>query len=185
MAGNRKAFTLIELLVVISIISLLMAILLGTLGRVRKAARATACLSNVRQLGFALHVRAADEEGMVLPGHDPPWSQTLRAYYDSNDVYLCPEASKPGPPAYVQRTPFEAWEHSRYHPGGHIVCSYGVNGWLAGTHHTRELAKSWGWGEIEDFRTFSRRHWYWSGRDLDTTSLVPLLADCVMSAALP
>ena len=137
---REKAFTLIELLVVISIISLLMAILLATLARVRRAARATTCLSNVRQLGFALHARAAEEEGMVLPSYDAPWWQALHGYWDSNDVFLCPEARKPGPYAYVERTPFEAWEYPTYHPGGHIVCSYGVNGWLVGTQHLRELS---------------------------------------------
>ena len=49
---NRKnGSTLIELLVVISIIALLMAILVPTLQRVRKQARAVVCQSNLRQWG--------------------------------------------------------------------------------------------------------------------------------------
>tara|TARA_Y100001933_G_scaffold42660_1_gene39792 strand:- start:9119 stop:9850 length:732 start_codon:yes stop_codon:yes gene_type:complete len=55
-------FTLIELLVVISIISLLVAILLPALASARKAARLTACASNVRQMGLALNMYAQDND---------------------------------------------------------------------------------------------------------------------------
>jgi len=55
-------FTLIELLVVIAIISLLTAILLPTLSRVRRQARAVACRSNLRQWGVMFYAYTEDND---------------------------------------------------------------------------------------------------------------------------
>jgi prepilin-type N-terminal cleavage/methylation domain-containing protein/prepilin-type processing-associated H-X9-DG protein len=61
------AFTLVELLVVIGIIAILISILLPTLSRARESARATKCLSNMRNLAQATLMFAQENRG-IMPG---------------------------------------------------------------------------------------------------------------------
>ncbi len=62
---SKRAFTLVELLVVIGIIAALIAMLLPVLSRAREAAKATRCLSNIRQLGAALVMYTNENKGYL------------------------------------------------------------------------------------------------------------------------
>lgn len=62
-ARRRLAFTLVELLVVISIIAVLAAILLSVTSKMRSAADATKCASNLRQIGIQFYSYATENDG--------------------------------------------------------------------------------------------------------------------------
>ncbi len=61
----KRAFTLIELLVVIAIIAVLAGILFPVFARAKESAKKTTCLSNMKQLGTAFGLYAADADDTV------------------------------------------------------------------------------------------------------------------------
>jgi prepilin-type N-terminal cleavage/methylation domain-containing protein/prepilin-type processing-associated H-X9-DG protein len=88
-----SGFTLVELLVVIGIIAVLIAILLPALNKARAQARATQCLSNMRQVGIGLQAYVV-ESMQVLPPHvpspDPNFFGGVADYGNQNVVQTNP-----------------------------------------------------------------------------------------------
>ncbi len=79
---TRCAFTLIEVLVVVAIIALLVAVLLPSLARAREQARATVCLSHLKQQGLGLSSYSADNKAIL------PWAGTFRYTLMEGEYYL-------------------------------------------------------------------------------------------------
>ena len=77
---RRTAFTLIELLVVISIVALLIAVLLPAIKKAKETTRRTICLSNLRQVGTAIHVYAQEHDGF-FPDNSAGWMNASLTFY--------------------------------------------------------------------------------------------------------
>lgn len=78
---GRTAFTLVELLVVIGIIAVLVAILLPALGKARESAKRTACASNLRQIGLAMHMYANDHKLWLPTMYASPTTGNFRPVF--------------------------------------------------------------------------------------------------------
>jgi prepilin-type N-terminal cleavage/methylation domain-containing protein/prepilin-type processing-associated H-X9-DG protein len=148
---NPQGFTLIELLVVIAVIALLMGILLPTLHRVRKQARAVACRANLRQWSIIFKAYTSGSEGALHnQGFCEIGAPEFWMYWFGRNapgvekITCCPMATKPANPAgrfqadrSVAGGTFKAWGNfqpwvsqgvrvDRIYHG-----SYSMNNWLS------------------------------------------------------
>ena len=109
---SRRGFTLIELLVVIAIIAILAAILFPVFAQARNAARASACVSNLKQLstGLMMYVQDYDEAfprsnqdvsaadcaaapGGCWSGGLIFWQQIAQTYSKNFGIMTCPNGA--------------------------------------------------------------------------------------------
>lgn len=77
-ARRSEGFTLIELLTVVAIVGLLAAITIPVMGKVRDSSRRAVAISQMRQIGLALPLYAAEHRGS-LPG---PVRMPQGVFYD-------------------------------------------------------------------------------------------------------
>ena len=96
---KREAFTLIELLVVIAIIAILAAILFPVFSQAKEAAKKSASMSNMKQIGVAAFLYANDNDdtfpltergGDVDDEHEYYWGDMLQPYTKSWQMLEAP-----------------------------------------------------------------------------------------------
>jgi prepilin-type N-terminal cleavage/methylation domain-containing protein/prepilin-type processing-associated H-X9-DG protein len=102
--GRLRGFTLIELLVVVAIITLLIAILLPSLGKARNQAKNTACLANLKGWGLAYYGYCSEWDGNSIAHNSirDAWGELL--YPRANNFHraslnkqrICPFATQLG-----------------------------------------------------------------------------------------
>ncbi|NLH99176.1 MAG: prepilin-type N-terminal cleavage/methylation domain-containing protein [Chthonomonadales bacterium] len=145
--AQRQAFTVIELLVVIAIIAILAAILFPVFEQARARARAATSLSNIRQIGYALLMYAADndETTVRLYGSRPysssdTWVGSLLPYVRNQSIFFDPAQGKPILSSTTRGSISYRWE---WFP------SYGLNrtGYSLYTSGT-DCVNDWGSGPI-------------------------------------
>jgi len=96
------AFTLIELLVVVAVIGILSSLLLPTLLHASKAAQASRCSSNLRQILMGMMTYAKQYQEQIVPlgnyttmyPHFDWWPITIEPYLRDTGVYRCPAMAK-------------------------------------------------------------------------------------------
>jgi len=177
---KQQAFTLIELLVVIDIIALLMAILVPSLQRVKRQAKAVACQSNLRQWGLYFYMYTENNDQMFFnyPDVDPlpyaqRWLVVMWPYWrDCNDLLFCPIATKHMGPT-TRGGKLSAWCYDNSPPTAYDAGSYGLN-----------------W-QIMDARgvAMTQEHWeiiaprFWRTCIVKNPQNVPVLGDCAYGEA--
>lgn len=96
---RKRAFTLIELLVVIAIIAILAAILFPVFAAARAKAKATQCLSNIKELNIAMLLYVGDYEDHMISYNFFNWARDPggdvgpgpgNKYLRSREVFVCP-----------------------------------------------------------------------------------------------
>jgi prepilin-type N-terminal cleavage/methylation domain-containing protein len=80
---SRVGFTLIELLVVMAVVAILMSVLVPALALARASARKIACMSNLSQIGMAIHSYSVEYEDSIPVGPTAPPFLSPSDFYPS------------------------------------------------------------------------------------------------------
>lgn len=93
MSLKKRAFTLIELLVVIAIIAILAAILFPVFAQAKQAAKKSADLSNMKQIGLGFMMYSADYDdtapfSRVVPNGGDWWTARMMNWKDLTHPYI-------------------------------------------------------------------------------------------------
>jgi prepilin-type N-terminal cleavage/methylation domain-containing protein len=127
---KKRAFTLIELLVVIAIIAILAAILFPVFAQAKQAAKKTAALSNVKQLGLANIMYQTDHDDMFAMGvGDSWWAPTGGGWTIDTQPYIKSYGLLLDPSDPKDLATWASWMVTNYHDYGNpLPISFASNG---------------------------------------------------------
>ncbi len=97
----KRGFTLVELLVVIGIIAVLLSLLLPAMSMAWRRAQSISCLSNLHQIGVAIHAYANDWRGRIPYGPTAPRLMAPTDFYTSTGAPTSLLSIKTGAPVGV------------------------------------------------------------------------------------
>ncbi|MHB0999920.1 MAG: DUF1559 family PulG-like putative transporter [Armatimonadota bacterium] len=151
MLRKSKGFTLIELLVVIAIIAILAAILFPVFAKAREAARATSCLSNMKQLGTAFQMYANEHDNMYPVMHQQAAAQIGDTVSEVYNGHSMPAGA--AWLAYVKEHSYRAVLEPYVKNGNIFHCPSDNGGaWGSGT--------TGAWADGKRFTSYHYRFWY-------------------------
>jgi prepilin-type N-terminal cleavage/methylation domain-containing protein/prepilin-type processing-associated H-X9-DG protein len=150
---QNRGFTLVELLVVIAIIAILAGIAFPVFTKVQENAKEVKGMSNLKQIGLAIHAEASDNDGdlSILTGQplddgsgSSSWAQNLNTLYVNNEeIFLSPfdKTNRKGGLSYGVNAVFGSspqYLDDAYYPSSLIVVAPKLN--LQGQFPSRDLA---------------------------------------------
>ena len=150
---QRRAFTLIELLVVIAIIAILAAILFPVFAQAKAAAKTTSTLSNLKQLGTAVHMYGGDYDDYT-PG-------AFQCGYDNTDIWCGADWWSDASDRFVTWSTL-VWPYMK---NGGITMDETAKSAVATTN---PVAGSFNWGRFTSIGAnrlgfFEHDEWVWDG----------------------
>lgn len=89
LGSRREGFTALEFTGVIAVIAVVLCLIVSWGSHVRERAREISCMSNLKQIGTAMHLYAADHGNHLPPGEDAVLV-LAGVYVRNQQVFVCP-----------------------------------------------------------------------------------------------